>query len=97
VVCHDGAGSEHQEVYDDYADESDLELTIDSVVSVDNGDGAFDTTLTFTIEKDGAAYIDEDGLPSLEQKRFYAVTYDSATRTFDNSKSFSSVVALGGG
>jgi OmcA/MtrC family decaheme c-type cytochrome len=53
--------------------------------------------MKFTIEKNGAPYIDVDGLPTLEQKRFYAVTYDSATRMFDNSKSFSNPVALGGG
>jgi hypothetical protein len=47
--------------------------------------------------KDGVPYIDVDGLPSLEQKRFYAVTYDNATGEFDNSKSFSNPVALGNG
>ena len=98
AVCHSGAGEKkHQAIYDDYADTSSLELTIDSVTSVDNGDGAFDATMTFTIMKDGAAYMDKDGLPSLEQKRFYAVTYDSATRQFDSSKSFSNPVALGNG
>ena len=44
VICHPGAGSEHQAIYDDYADESTLELTVDSVVSVENADGTFDTT-----------------------------------------------------
>ena len=98
VVCHSGAGEEkHQAIYDDYADTSSLELTIDSVTSVSDGAGGFNATMTFTIMKDGAAYIDRDGLPSLEQKRFYAVTYDSATRQFDNSISFSKPVALGNG
>jgi len=98
VTCHSGVGEEkHQAIYDDYSDASSLELTIDSVTSVPDGTGAFTATMTFTIMKDGIAYIDADGLPSLEQKRFYAVTYDSATGMFDNSKSFSDPVALGNG
>ncbi|MCF7975380.1 MAG: hypothetical protein K9N55_16305, partial [Phycisphaerae bacterium] len=98
VTCHSGAGEKnHQAIYDQYSDTSSLELTVDSVTSVDNGAGAFDATMTVTIMKDGAPYIDKDGLPSLDQKRFYAVTYDSATRQYDNSKSFSNPVALGNG
>jgi OmcA/MtrC family decaheme c-type cytochrome len=98
VICHSGAGEKkHQEIYDNYSDASSLKLTIDSVTSVSDGAGAFNATMTFTIMKNGVAYIDADGLPSLEQKRFYAVTYDSATRQFDNSKSFSNPVALGNG
>jgi OmcA/MtrC family decaheme c-type cytochrome len=95
VICHSEAGAEHQAVYNDYTDESTLELTIDSVTSIPDGAGAFNATMTFTIKKNGQPYIDADGLPSLEQKRFYAVTYDSATRQFENSKSFSNPVALG--
>jgi len=98
VVCHDGVGEkEHQAVYDDYTDISSLEMTIDSVTSVPDGADAFNAFMTFTIKKDGLPYIDADGLPSLEQKRFYMVTYDSTTRQFDNSKSFSNPVALGNG
>ena len=97
VICHNGVGAKHQAIYDDYADTSSLELTIDSVTSVPAGAGAFDATMTFTIMKNGLPYIDADGLPSLEQKRFYAVTYDSATAMFDNSISFSDPVALGNG
>jgi OmcA/MtrC family decaheme c-type cytochrome len=98
VICHSGVGQEkHQAIYDDYADASTMELTIDSVSSVSDGAGAFNATMTFTINKNGLPYIDVDGLPSLEQKRFYAVTYDSATRMFDNSISFSNPVALGNG
>ena len=97
VVCHSGGGAEHQAIYDDYADESTLELTIDNVTSVPDGAGAFNATMTFTIKKNGIPYVDADGLPSLDQKRFYAVTYNSATRMFDNSKSFSNPVALGSG
>ena len=98
VVCHSGVGEEgHQAIYDDYADESALELTVDSVTSISDGAGAYNATMTLTIMKDGVPYIDVDGLPSLDQKRFYAVTYDNATSEFDNSKSFSNPVALGNG
>ncbi|MEJ2705569.1 MAG: hypothetical protein P8Z79_24270, partial [Sedimentisphaerales bacterium] len=87
----------HQAIYDNYTDASSLKLTIESVTSVSDGAGAFNATMTFTIMKDGQPYFDVDGLPSLDQKRFYTVTYDSATRTFDNSTSFSNPVSLGNG
>ena len=80
VICHSGAGADHQAIYDDYADASTLELTIDNVTSVPDGAGGFNSTMTFTIKKGGVPYIDADGLPSLDQKRFSAVTYNSATR-----------------
>ncbi len=98
IICHSGVGeAKHQSIYDRYADASSLELTIDSITSIPNGAGAFDAIMTFTIMKDGKPYLDVDGLPSLEQKTFYAVTYDSATRMFDKSKSFSRPVSLGNG
>lgn len=98
VTCHDEVGEKkHQSIYDDYADASSLELTIDSVVSVDNGDGTYNSTVTFTILKNGLPYLDVDGLPSLEQKSFYAVTYDNTTRMFDNSVEFSNPITLGNG
>ena len=98
ATCHSGIGEEkHQAIYYDYTDASSLELKIDSITSESDGAGAFNATMTFTIMKDGLPYIDADGLPSLEQKRFYAVTYDSVTRMFDNSKSFSNPVSLGNG
>jgi len=53
--------------------------------------------MKFTITKDGEPYIDEDGLPGLDQKRFYTVTYDSATRMFDDAAGFGDIVALGNG
>ena len=53
--------------------------------------------MKFTIMKDGAPYIDEDGLPGLDQKRFYTVQYDSTTRMFDNDAGFSDIVSLGNG
>jgi OmcA/MtrC family decaheme c-type cytochrome len=98
AICHSGDGEKkHQAIYDNYADASSLELTIDSVTSIADGAGAFNATMTFTILKNGLPYLDVDGLPSLEQKRFYTVTYDSTTRMFDNSVEFSNPVALGNG
>jgi OmcA/MtrC family decaheme c-type cytochrome len=95
VICHSGAGEKnHQAVYDRYTDATAFTVTIDSVESVPNADPTkFDTTMTVTIKKDGAPYVDVAGLPSLQQKTFYAVQYDSATRQFINSKSFSASTA----
>jgi OmcA/MtrC family decaheme c-type cytochrome len=93
AVCHSDVGvASHQADYDDYNDPSELELTITGVTSVADG-AAFDATMTFTITKNGAPYADADGLPSLSQKRFYAVMYDAATRTYENSKSFGTFTA----
>ena len=94
VICHSGAGADHQALYDQYTDVSAFTVTIDSVVSVPNVDPAkFDTTMTFTIKENGAPYVDVAGLPSLRQKTFYAVQYDSATRQFITSKSFPAATA----
>jgi len=99
VWCHKEAGEDHREDYVRYIDKSTLDLAIDKVESIPNSDGTFTTTIEFTIKKYGLPFIDEDGLPSLGQKTLYAVTYDSATSTFDNSKGFPSkdIVALGEG
>jgi len=95
VICHSGAGEKnHQAIYDQYTDGSAFTVTIDSVVSVPNADPTkFDTTMTVTIKENGAPYLDVAGLPSLKQKTFYAVQYNSATRQFINSKSFSASTA----
>jgi OmcA/MtrC family decaheme c-type cytochrome len=95
-ICHsDVSFDKHQSIYDDYADASNLTLAITNVASVANG-AAFDTTVTFSITKDGAPYVDA-GLSQLEQKRMYAVAYDSATGMYTNSVSFGSFTSIGGG
>jgi hypothetical protein len=53
ATCHKEAGTEHQAVYDDYVDKSNLELTIDSVST-----SGSTSTMKFTIKKNGAPYID---------------------------------------
>jgi len=100
VVCHEGAGEDHQAVYDDYNNESNLAITIDSVSTTGTT-----SVMTVTIMKDGAAY-DEDDLSGLNQARFYAMKYDAATGMFDGRDEdyvaegyvrYSTVAALGGG
>jgi len=84
-VCHANAGTEgHQGIYDKYLDESQLAMEITEVKSVAAG-GAFNVTMTVSIMKGGLPFIDADGLPTLEQQRFYVQGYDSATRSYPNA------------
>jgi len=107
VICHGSVDqTEHQTIYNEYkdADNSGLTLTIINVTSQAGvTEGTFDATVTFTITQNGAPYTDTesstteegettvDGLPSIDQKRFYAVAYNPATGTFDNSVSFGGI------
>jgi len=88
AICHSDAGgivlsgAGHQAEYDKYSDASTLTLTINSVVSVPGAvAGTYDSTVTFTVTKDGQPYND-DGLSQLDQKRFAASLYDIATSQF---------------
>ena len=73
--------SSHRAVYNQYKDESNLKVTINGVESVINTDGVtYTSKMTFTItNKDGSPYSD---LAGLDQKRYIANKYDSATRQF---------------
>ncbi|MHC5112677.1 MAG: multiheme c-type cytochrome, partial [Planctomycetota bacterium] len=84
AVCHKTGGEAHQIVFNKYADESTLDLELLDVDSVAAG-GAFDVTMTFSIMKGGLPLVDADGLPTLDQARFYVQGYDSATRSFPNA------------
>jgi hypothetical protein len=84
ATCHGGVGEEHTAIYDGYVNPSTLVMTLNSVASVPDGAGGFDVTLDISITKDGQPFVDADGLPSLDQKRFYAVQYDSATGQYLN-------------
>jgi OmcA/MtrC family decaheme c-type cytochrome len=85
ATCHGGVGEEkHQSVYDKYVDASKLAMTFNSVTSVADGAGTFTVTLDFSITANGLPFVDAAGLPSLDQKRFYAVQYDSVARTYLN-------------
>ena len=81
-VCHKTGGDNHQDIYKSYADTSNLDLEILDVDSVSAGGGTFDTTVTFSIMEGGLPYVDVEGLPTLQQNRFYVQGYDPDTRTF---------------
>ncbi len=86
LVCHSDTGQEvHQSVYDDYMDglnDSKLSLEILEIDSVLTAPGAYNVTMTVEIMKSGMPFIDADGLPTLDQNRFYINGYDTATGTF---------------
>jgi hypothetical protein len=99
-TCHANVGeAQHQSIYDKYTDASNLIMTFDSVSSAQQANGTYTVTLNFHITKNGAPYVDANGLPTMLQKTFYAVQYDSANRKFINSKSMSAsgVVSNGNG
>ena len=83
-TCHKAAGEEHQAQYDGYVDESALELTLTDVNSVLVAPDDYTVTVDFSITKDGLPFIDEAGLPSLDQVRFYTVQYNSTTGQYLN-------------
>ena len=88
ATCHGSVGDEkHQAVYDKYVDASKLALTINSVTSVADGAGTFTVTVEFSITDSGMPLVEGPGLASMEQKRFYAVQYDSVTGEYLNSTS----------
>jgi len=76
ATCHSGVGDDHQAIYNKYTDATDLAMTFNSLVSADNGDGTFATTLNFNITKDGQPLL---SLDTLNQQRFYVTRYESAT------------------
>jgi OmcA/MtrC family decaheme c-type cytochrome len=104
ATCHSGVGDDgHQALYDMYTDGSadagtNLDMTLTGVTSVGDGAGGFNVTLALSITMKGLPFVDADGLPSLAQKRFYALTYDSVANQYLNSKSMSasSIVAVPG-
>ena len=105
ATCHNGIGTEHQEIYDSYVDTSNLTLTINSMSSAADGAGTFTVTTNFSVTQNGLPYLDADNLPLMDQKTFYTVQYDSTAREYLNSttlfsRGFSNVgniVSLGGG
>jgi OmcA/MtrC family decaheme c-type cytochrome len=91
----DGAdGEDGEDVTIAPAGTTGLDLTLHSLESTANGE-TYDVVLTFSITRDGVPYVDSDGvidesngLSELSQSRFYAVQYDPAAGTFDNSLGF---------
>jgi len=97
-ICHADVGEGgHQAIYDEYSDASKLALKIVDIKSVAAA-GAFNVTMTVSIMKNGLPFIDTDGLPALNQKRFYVQGYDSATGTYPGAmnKALGNPVAVAG-
>ncbi|MBU0553694.1 hypothetical protein KJ940_19640, partial [Myxococcota bacterium] len=94
AVCHRDSGFEHQAVYNNYADESDLGLVVEGVTSVAGAEpDTFNTTVTFSITKGGAPFIDANGLPNLKQKRVMGIALVNGL--FVNPLSFGTFTATG--
>ena len=94
ATCHGDVGEEkHQSEYDKYVDASTLALTINNVTSVADGAGTFTVTVDFSITDNGMPLIEGPGLASMDQKRFYAVQYDSATGQYLNSTSLHQITS----
>jgi len=90
AVCHAESGDHHQALYNQYTDASALDLTIVSVASVPGTVAdTFNTTLTFTVEKNGQPFVDANGLPKLNQKRFMGIRFDGTL--FVDPLSFGSI------
>jgi OmcA/MtrC family decaheme c-type cytochrome len=81
-TCHEGIGEGHQAIYDSYVDASRLGLTITAATSAPGAAlGTFDLTVDFSVSWEGAPFND---LASLDDLRFLANTYDSATGQYSN-------------
>jgi OmcA/MtrC family decaheme c-type cytochrome len=94
ATCHGEVGEhEHQSVYDQYVDASKLALTINNVTSVADGAGTFTVTVDFSITDNGMPLVEDPGLASMDQKRFYAVQYDSVTGEYLNSTSLHEITS----
>ncbi|HUO95361.1 MAG TPA: hypothetical protein VMT92_03940 [Steroidobacteraceae bacterium] len=84
----------HQAIYNQYTDPTQLVMTFTSVTSTPvpappATPTSYTVTLNFTLMNNVSTnhlpYVDDAKLPSLLQKTFYAVQYNSATRQYLNS------------
>jgi hypothetical protein len=96
VICHGGAGAQHQALYNKYVDASVLVATYQGI-SVTPGAtaGTFNVAVTFRITKNGTAYIAD--IAAFAQKTVYVTKYDPATGDFMPSSSLSTRVNNGDG
>ena len=78
----------HQAIYNQYVDPSQLVMKFTGVTSTPVG-STYTVALTLTLANAGQPYVDVLGVPSLLQKTFYAVQYNSTTRQWLNSQSMS--------
>ena len=93
VVCHGGAGAQHQALYNQYTDASVLAATINSVVSTPQGTTpeTYNVVVTFSLTKNGQPYA--PAVSALAQKTVYVTQYDPATGQFMPSTSLATVAA----
>ncbi len=85
-TCHGGVGEDHQAVYDDYTDPSNLALTITDVTSTPEvGLTTFTVTVQFNITDLTNPLFDAgDNLALMDEARFYAVQFDSVAVQYLN-------------
>ncbi|GAO04399.1 hypothetical protein [Anaeromyxobacter sp. PSR-1] len=92
-VCHATAGTQHQGIYNNFADGLDPETTklVISDIQVASVPGAtegtFDVTLTFAVTYNGVAFTGDLG--TMKQKRYTATQFDTATNSFTTATAFS--------
>lgn len=82
ATCHKTAGADHQSMYTKYIGPSTMFLKFTNVTATQVAAGNYTVVLTFTITKDGLPYVDAAKLPSLAQKVFMAIGYNSTNRQF---------------
>lgn len=98
VVCHDGAGADHQGKYSAYADASKLGLQITNVTASGTAPN-ITVVATLAVTDNGQPYAGgETGFLAFPQKTFYWVQYDPATKSFPSNKSMAvNATSLDGG
>jgi OmcA/MtrC family decaheme c-type cytochrome len=75
----------HQAIYNQYKDASAFTVTIEEVTSTPEAGTdpvTYTSVMKFKIQKSGVPYVDA-GLAGLDQKKYSAYTYDSATRKYN--------------
>lgn len=88
VVCHDGAGAQHQAKFDRYSDASRLGLQITNVTASGTAPN-ITVVATLAVTDNGLPFAGgETGFLAFPQKTFYWVQYDPVAKNFPTSKSF---------
>jgi OmcA/MtrC family decaheme c-type cytochrome len=82
--CHAQSGGYHQLGYNKYTDGTAYTLSIDGVQTVGTT-----STMTFSIGTGSGPYTNDPNLTWIDQKTWYAVLYNPATRQFTPSFSYS--------
>lgn len=85
ATCHKQADADHQGIYAKYIGASTLFMKLTDLQTTQVAPGNYTVALTFTLTKDGLPYVDAAKLPSLGQKVFMAIGYNSANREFHSN------------